>query len=122
MIRVKNPEQIDKLRRAGGLVVECHEIAREMIKPGVSTAEINAAVEEHILKAGAAPAFKGYPGSQGVKPFPAACCMSVDEQVVHGFPNDKPLKKGQILSVDIGVKMPSGWYGEIGRASCRERV
>ncbi|MCB2212156.1 type I methionyl aminopeptidase [bacterium] len=115
MIRVKSPEQIEELRRAGGLVAECHQIAREMIKPGVSTAEINAAVEEHILKAGAEPAFKGYPGPAGVKPFPAACCMSVDEQVVHGFPNETPLKDGQILSVDIGVKMPSGWYGDAAR-------
>lgn len=115
MIRVKSPEQIELMRRAGGLVVECHEIAREMVKPGVSTAEINAAVEEHIMKAGAEPAFKGYPGPPGVKPFPTACCMSVDEQVVHGFPNDKPLREGQILSVDIGVKMPSGWYGDVAR-------
>ncbi len=115
MIRVKSPEQIEELRRAGGLVAECHQIAREMVKPGINTAEINAAVEEHILKAGAEPAFKGYPGPAGVKPFPAACCMSVDEQVVHGFPNETPLKDGQILSVDIGVKMPSGWYGDAAR-------
>jgi methionyl aminopeptidase len=115
VIRVKSPEQIEELRRAGGLVVECHEIAREMVKPGATTAEINAAVEEHILKAGATPAFKGYPGSSGVKPFPAACCMSVDEHVVHGFPNNRPLKDGQILSVDIGVRLPNGWYGDAAR-------
>jgi len=116
LIRVKSPEQIDQLRRAGGLVVECHEIAREMVKPGATTAEINAAVEEHIMNAGAEPAFKGYPGPGGVKPFPAACCMSVDEEVVHGFPNDTALKDGQLLSVDIGVRLPSGWYGDAARS------
>lgn len=115
MIRVKSPEQIEHLRAAGRLVMECHRIARGMVAPGVSTAEINAAVEEHIRAAGATPAFKGYPGPAGVDPFPAACCMSLDEQVVHGFPSPEPLESGQIISVDIGVRLPNGWYGDAAR-------
>lgn len=122
MIRVKTPDQIEELARAGGLVAECHQIAREMVRPGISTAEINEAVERHILNANAVPAFKGYPNGQGGDPFPAACCMSVDEQVVHGFPSDKPLREGQILSIDIGVKMPSGWYGDAARSHAIGKV
>jgi methionyl aminopeptidase len=116
MIWVKNPQQIEELAKAASIVAECHQIAREMVKPGATTAEINEAVERHIEKEGVTPAFKGYPaGSPGVPDFPAACCMSVDEQVVHGIPNDTPLVEGQILSVDIGVKTKSGWYGDAAR-------
>jgi len=115
MIRVKNPRQIEELAKAASIVAECHQIAREMVKPGCNTAEINEAVEKYIEKLGVEPAFKGYPGSPGSPPFPAACCMSVDEQVVHGFPCETPLNEGQIISVDIGVRTKSGWYGDAAR-------
>lgn len=115
MIRVKTREQIEELARAGALVAECHAIAREMVKPGVTSAEINATIERHIEKQGAKPAFKGVPGPPGVQSFPAACCMSPDEQVVHGFPSEEPLRDGQILSVDIGVLTKNGWYGDAAR-------
>ncbi|MBS1260809.1 MAG: Methionine aminopeptidase 1 [Calditrichaeota bacterium] len=115
MIRVKSPAQIEEVARAGALVAECHAIARAMVKPGATTAAINEAVERHIAGAGATAAFKGYPSPSGADPFPAACCMSVDAQVVHGFPNRTPLRAGQILSIDIGVRMPSGWYGDAAR-------
>lgn len=115
MIRVKTPEQIEQLGHAGALVAECHQIAREMVKPGATTREINDAVEKHIRDNGARPAFKGVPGPGGADPFPAACCMSPDEQVVHGFPSDEPLREGQIISVDIGVILKSGWHGDAAR-------
>lgn len=114
MIQLKNPDEIDLMERSGHLVAECLMLARERLKPGITTAEINHEVEEFIEKSGADAAFKGFPGPDGVPPFPAACCMSVDQQVVHGIPNDIPLKKGQILSVDIGVKL-NGWYGDSAR-------
>jgi methionyl aminopeptidase len=115
MIRVKTPDQIEELARAGALVMECHALAREMIRPGITTREIDAAVEKHVLNAGAKPAWKGIQGPSGTVPFPSITCMSPDEQVVHGFPNDEPLKEGQILSVDIGVRTKSGWYGDAAR-------
>ena len=115
MIRVKTREEIGELEKAGALVAECHALIRSMLKPGMTTAELNEAVERHIEKSGAAPAWKGIPGPTGAPPFPSACCMSPDEQVVHGFPNDVPLKSGQILSVDIGVKTKNGWYGDSAR-------
>lgn len=114
MIRVKTPEQIEELARAGALVMECHALAREMIKPGMTTAEIDAAVEKHVLDSGATPGWKGIDGG-GTVPFPSITCMSPDEQVVHGFPNEEPLREGQILSIDIGVKTKTGWYGDAAR-------
>lgn len=95
--------------------MECHALAREMVKTGITTREIDDAVENHVLKAGAKPAWKGLAGPSGAVPFPSITCMSPDEQVVHGFPKDEPLKAGQILSVDIGVRTKSGWYGDAAR-------
>ncbi|MFH0881789.1 MAG: type I methionyl aminopeptidase [bacterium] len=115
MIRVKTPDQIEELARAGALVMECHALAREMVRPGITTREIDAAIEKHVLNVGAKPAWKGIQGPSGAGPFPSITCMSPDEQVVHGFPNDEPLKAGQILSVDIGVRTKSGWYGDAAR-------
>lgn len=115
MIRVKTREQIGELDKAGALVAECHAIVRDMIKPGITTAEMNEAVERHIEKSGAFPGWKGIPGPSGAPPFPSVCCMSPDEQVVHGFPSDVPLRSGQVLSVDIGVKTKAGWYGDSAR-------
>jgi methionyl aminopeptidase len=115
MIRVKTPEQIEELAKAGGLVMECHALAREMIRPGVPTAEIDEAVERHVLNSGAKPGWKGIKGPSGAPDFPSITCMSPDEQVVHGFPNETPLDEGQILSIDIGVKLDSGWYGDAAR-------
>src|SRR5690625_7202261 len=86
------------------------EVAKH-VRPGVSTAELNDIAEDAILSRGGKPAFKGYNG------FPATLCTSVNEVVVHGFPDRKPLTEGDIVSIDIGT-----FYGEIGRASCRERV
>jgi methionyl aminopeptidase len=114
MIRTKTPKQIDKMAVAGALVGECHALARSMAQPGATTAEINRAVDDLIASRGAEAAFKGVKGGPGVQDFPFACCMSVDEQVVHGFPNDRPLQPGQILSIDIGVKI-NGWYGDAAR-------
>lgn len=115
MIRAKTREQIAELEKAGRLVAECHAIVREMIKPGISTAELNEAVERYVDNAGAKPAWKGLPGPSGAPPFPSICCMSPDEQVVHGFPNETPLRSGQVLSVDIGVRLSTGWYGDSAR-------
>jgi len=115
MIRVKTREEIGELEKAGRLVAECHALIREKIQPGVSTAELNEAVERHIERSGAVPAWKGISGPTGAPPFPSACCMSPDEQVVHGFPSEEPLKSGQLLSVDIGVKTRAGWYGDSAR-------
>jgi len=104
----KTPEQIAKMRRAGLIVWEAHQAAAKMVEPGVTTAEIDAAVEKTILEHGAIPLFKGAPGKV---PFPAATCTSVNHEVVHGIPGPRKLREGDVISIDIGVHL-DGWCGD----------
>lgn len=116
MIYTKNSAQIQLMRDAGKLLHEVLDQLKPMVKPGVTTNQIDAEAERLIRAAGAQPSFKGYEG------FPATICASVDEEVVHGFPSDKPLKEGQLLSVDCGLIL-NGWQADsafsapVGRAS-----
>ena len=105
MIHYKSEEEIDLVRESSLLVAKTHaEIAR-LIKPGISTLALDVIAEEFIRDNGGVPAFKGYNG------FPSTLCMSPNEQVVHGIPNNNPLSDNSILSVDCGVFM-NGYYGD----------
>jgi methionyl aminopeptidase len=104
----KTREQMEKMRRAGLIVWEAHQAAARRVEPGVSTAEIDRVVEQVILSHDAIPLFKGVPG---VVPFPAATCISIDEEIVHGIPGPRQLREGEIVSIDIGVKL-DGWCGD----------
>lgn len=92
---------------------EALEAIEPYVKPGVSTKELDRIAEDAILSRGGKPAFKGYRGS-GARPFPGTLCTSVNEVVVHGIPNDKPLKEGDILSVDIGT-FYRGYAGDMAK-------
>ncbi|MCX6827125.1 MAG: type I methionyl aminopeptidase [candidate division Zixibacteria bacterium] len=105
MILIKTDAQIEIMRKAGKIVAQTLKMVGENIRPGVSTAEINLMVEDYILSCDAKPAFKGYRG------FPAATCISIDEEVVHGIPGQRTLREGQIVSVDLGA-IVDGWYGD----------
>ena len=105
MITLKNEKQIEKMRRAGALLHQVNEALRERIAPGITTNELDAEAERMIRDAGAIPSFKGYNG------FPYTICASPDECVVHGFPNDKPLEAGHIISVDNGLIL-DGWQAD----------
>lgn len=105
---LKSDKDIAQMRRAGLLVWQAHQVAAELVKPGVTTAEIDAAVEQFILDNKAIPLFKGVPGKV---PFPAVACISVNEQIVHGIPGPRRLKEGDIVSIDIGCKL-NGWCGD----------
>jgi methionyl aminopeptidase len=98
-------EQIDAMKAAGKLCGQTLSMLKQYIKPGISTLEINKIGEEFIRSHNAIPTFKGYNN------FPFALCISVDDCVVHGFPDNKPLKDGQIVSVDCGVTV-NGWIGD----------
>ena len=105
MIHYKSEEEVDLVRESSLLVAKTHaEIAR-LIKPGISTLALDLIAEEFIRDNGGIPAFKGYNG------FPSTLCMSPNEQVVHGIPNDNLLFNNSILSVDCGVYM-NGYYGD----------
>ena len=105
MIYYKTEEEIDLIRKSSLLVAKTHAELAAIIKPGVNTLKLDRIAEEFILDNGGIPAFKGYAG------FPNTLCVSPNEQVVHGIPNEKPLTNGEILSVDCGVFM-NGYYGD----------
>ncbi len=93
------------MRKAGEIVAGALALSREMIRPGVSTGEIDHEVERYIRGRGAIPVFKGYRGHFSAPPYPASICASINEEVVHGIPSLKRfLKEGDILSVDVGVR------------------
>lgn len=105
---LRSAREIRLMRRAGLVVWEAHQAAAQLIRPGVTTGEIDAAIEEVFRKHGAVPLFKGVPG---VTPFPAVACISVNEEVVHGIPGDRQLVEGDVVSVDTGCRL-DGWCGD----------
>lgn len=105
MIIIKSKREIEKLREAGRVVAETHAFLKELIKPGITTGELDRRAEEFIRKKGSVPAFKGYGG------FPGSICASINEEVVHGIPGKKELKDGDIISLDIG-SIVDGYYGD----------
>src|SRR5579859_3106358 len=107
---LKTDNDIELMRKAGLLVWEAHQIAAGLVRPGVTTAEINAAVEKFIADQHAIPLFKGVLSSDNI-PFPAVACISVNEQLVHGIPDGRSLQEGDIVSIDIGCKL-HGWCGD----------
>ncbi|MGC6490697.1 MAG: type I methionyl aminopeptidase [Flavobacteriales bacterium] len=105
MIFLKTDEEVELIRKSSLLVAKAHAEIAKLIKPGVSTLDLDKRAEEFICDFGGVPAFKGYNG------FPNTLCVSPNEQVVHGIPNNDPIEEGTILSVDCGVKM-NGFYGD----------
>jgi methionyl aminopeptidase len=105
VIVCNSPAELGKMRAANQLVAQILEDLAAMVAPGVTTAHLDAVAEAKVRAAGAEPAFKGYRG------YPATLCASVNEQVVHGIPSGKPLVAGDIVSLDMGVKL-DGYYGD----------
>ncbi|MBN1854744.1 MAG: type I methionyl aminopeptidase [Pirellulales bacterium] len=100
------------MRWAGLVVWQAHQIAARLIRPGVTTFQINAAIERYYETCHAEPLFLNYPHySPGKPPFPAASCMSANDAVVHGIPNHQVLQDGDILSIDTGCRF-NGWCGD----------
>lgn len=111
-IELKSSREIGLMRKSGIAVWQAHQIAKKMVAPGVTTAEIDEAFEAHFDKLGARPLFKNYPNSsRGKRPFPAVTCMSVNDAVVHGIPTTTPLVEGDIVSIDTGCLL-NGWCGD----------
>ena len=107
MIIGKSRKELDKMRAAGELIAEVREMVRQMIKPGISTLEVNDAAEKMMRDGGALPSFLGYMGS-----YPASICASVNEVVVHGIPSaERILEEGDIFSVDMAATL-EGFHGD----------
>ena len=105
---LRSPREIAKMRQAGLLVWQAHRVAESLLRPGATTAEIDEAVEQFFREHRAVPLFKGVPGKI---PFPAVCCISINEEVVHGIPGPRKLVEGDIVSIDTGCKV-NGWCGD----------
>ena len=105
MIHYRSEDEIDLIRESSLLVAKTHAEISALIKPGVTTLQLDTIAEEFIRDNGGVPAFKGYGG------FPNTLCASLNEQVVHGIPDDNPLNNGDIISMDCGVVM-NGYYGD----------
>ena len=108
-ISLKSAREIETMRRAGGLVAETFRVLEPHVKAGVTLRELDKIAEEHIRKAGALPAYLGYGPKNN--PFPGTICASVNEVICHGIPDDRELKEGDIIGVDIGVLL-NGYYGD----------
>jgi methionyl aminopeptidase len=105
MIIKKTPDQVEKMAAAGEVLVRCLRVLRSKARPGVTTAELDEAAERFITSQGGEPAFKGYRG------FPGSICTSPNSMVVHGIPGPYELKRGDILSLDVGVVL-DGWVAD----------
>lgn len=116
MIFLKTEDEIELLRQSNLLVGKALAEVAKLIKPGVTSLQLDKVAEEFIRDNGAIPTFKGFPNPYG-EPYPATLCTSVNDQVVHGIPNDKPLKEGDIISVDCGVLM-NGFCGDSAYTFC----
>lgn len=105
MITLKSPHEIELMRRAGKITAAARAFAGEMVRPGVTTQEIDSAVEHFIRKNGAVPSFLHYEG------YPASACISVNDEIIHGIPGSRVLREGDIVSVDVGAYI-GGFHGD----------
>ena len=120
MINLKTEDELNIMREVNQMLAGVRETLREMVKPGVSTLDLDKKAEAMIRKNGCVPAFKGYHG------FPSTLCTSINEEVVHGIPSDRVLQEGDILGMDMGAIL-KGFYAdtaitcEVGQVSDKAR-
>ena len=105
MITIKSQREIELLKIAGNIVYQTHQYLKPLIKEGITTKELDKLAEDFIRSHDATPSFKGYEG------FPSTLCTSINSEVVHGFPSDRKLKNGDIISIDIGACY-KGYHGD----------
>lgn len=105
MITLKSQSEIELMRRAGKITAAARALAGEMVRPGVTTHEIDSAVEQFIRKQGAVPSFLHYNG------YPASVCISVNDEIIHGIPGKRVLVEGDIVSIDVGAYI-GGFHGD----------
>jgi methionyl aminopeptidase len=115
VITRKSAREIGQMRRAGRIVAEVLALVESELRPGITSAELDRLAEDHIRRSGATPSFLGYLGGgrygRGPNAFPASICVSIDDEVVHGIPNDRAIRDGQLVSIDVGA-IVDGWHGD----------
>jgi methionyl aminopeptidase len=105
LIEIKTKQEIEYMKEAGKILVACHKEIAKMIKPGITTMEIDSFVEKFLKEHNSTPEEKGYMG------YPYAICASVNDEICHGFPTKKPLKEGDIVTIDMVVNL-NGWLAD----------
>lgn len=105
MVVIKTREEIENMKKAGEILANCHKEIAKIVKPGITTFEIDQFVEYFLKKHNATPEQKGYQG------YPFATCASVNDEICHGFPNKTPLKDGDIVTIDMVVNL-DGWLAD----------
>ncbi len=115
MINLRSSREIELLRKSAQIVVQALKLAEARIKPGLKTIDLDVEIGDFIKSRGGRPAFKGFQG------YPGNCCISIDDEVVHGIASERRLKEGQIVSVDVGVEM-NGYYGDAAKTFCVGQV
>ncbi|MCH7783582.1 type I methionyl aminopeptidase [candidate division KSB1 bacterium] len=108
MINRRSTQEIDLIRSSAKILVDTFRMVDKYLEPGLKTIDIDKKIEQFIVKAGGRPAFKGHKG------FPGSSCISIDEVVVHGIPDDKVIEEGQLISIDIGVEYKK-YYSDAAR-------
>lgn len=108
---LRSRREIKKMRAAGLVVWQAHQAGAKLLRPGVTTGELNAAYADTFRQYDAKPLFLNYGGTSSRPPFPAETCISTNEEVVHGIPGERELVQGDIVSLDTGCKI-SGWCGD----------
>ena len=116
MVIIKNSEQLQLMRKAGKITAEALLVARDAIRPGVSTKEVDTKIRHFIEKCGAVPSFLGYGG------FPGSACISINQEVIHGIPSPRRIiEDGDIVKVDVGARY-RGYNGDSARTFAVGRV
>lgn len=106
MIILKTPAEVERMRQAGILAAEALREVVRAVRPGVTGAQLDAIAERYIRERGGVPSFQGYRG------FPASICISINDEVVHGIPGERPLREGAIVSIDLGAEV-DGFHGDV---------
>jgi methionyl aminopeptidase len=120
-IILKSPREIELLRSAGRLVHQVLTELSQLVRPGITTVQLDRRASEMIDAAGATALFRGVRNPQARFPFPASICASVNEVVVHGIPDERPLEEGDIVSIDCGVRL-KGYCGDAARTFAVGRI
>ncbi len=105
MIILKSPEEIERIAESCRIVADTIEAIKHMVKPGLTTTDVESFADIHIKELGGVPAFKGYRG------YPASICTSLNDEVIHGIPSNRILQEGDVLSIDLGV-YKNGFFGD----------
>jgi len=115
MVTIKRPEEVARMRHAGGILVAVLAELEAALRPDLTTGELDAIAERMISEAGAIPSFLGYGGSRGAIPFPGSICASINDEVVHGIPSaTRRIRDGDVIGLDVGC-IWQGWHADAAR-------